>query len=223
MSEETQENNVKSTPSTIGELRDAIFNKVTMIRPRKHDDSFQWFSPDAHVIGMTAAAVNSTAAAFDQNFWPGLVDLLNKSSDEKIDFEAEVFKAYEVIFKYLERCTDKDSGDMTFMDTLEAVGWNDMSEVGKVAYMSMYSQYFFARFWVACRQLLELGTPPAKVFDRIAQDTGDLMRMVNNNIDPSQEGVYRINKAVEFAVKAGLSDRTIETAVANAIVKARSE
>jgi hypothetical protein len=208
-------------PTNRKELRDAIFNQVTMIRPKTPDGTTQWFSPDAHVIAMVTSAVNSTAAAFDRNFWPGLVEVLSKAGGEGFDFEQEVFGAFKVIHDFFERSTTEECAkDMTFMDTLDAVGWNNMSEIGKVAYMSMFSQYFFARFWVACRQLYEMGTPSNVLASRIFSDAGELLRMLDNDVNPEKEANLRLRNAVEFAVRAGLSTRLIETITTSALSEA---
>jgi hypothetical protein len=212
-----QETKPKAVPTSLQELNEALFNKVTMFRPAANDKSYQWFSPDAHVIGMVTSAMNSTAAAFRQDYWPELVALMRKATDNEFDFDEEVLKAHDVMFAYLKRITDKNIPDLTYLQTLVECGWNDIKPSAQITYMSMFSRYFMARMWVACRQQLAMGTQPAKKFDEIAENAGELIRLMTENANPEQEAKHVLEDAVRRAISAGIPARVVSTIVDKAV------
>jgi uncharacterized membrane protein len=201
-------------------IRRSKLNKFTMFRPAANGASAQWLSPDAHVVAMIGAAINSVATAFDKKFWPQLDDIMTKAVGPQ-EFEENTYKAYEAFYKFVERSTDKENTDTTFMEALEAVGWNEVPATGQVAYISMISYYFMSRFWVACRQQLALGVPPAKVFNQVAENAGEVMRLMAGNIDPQSEAVLKLARATQFAIDAGLTSATIQATIASSEVAAR--
>jgi hypothetical protein len=202
------------------ELDSLLFNKITMVKPKGYGDDTQWFSPDAHVVAMVAQCVDHVAAAFETDFWPELTKTICKAHDlTEEELEQHVVAAFKVIHDFFQRATDGTAEDMTYLDALNNVGWANMHPAGRVAYMAMVSQYFFARFWVACRQLVRMGIEPSQVFGKIASNAQELMRLVNENVTPEVEAVNRLKKAVLFAKGADFSNYMINRVVEETILE----
>jgi hypothetical protein len=201
------------------ELDSLLFNKITMVKPKGYGDDTQWFSPDAHVIAMVSSCVNHVSVAFETDFWPELTKTMCKAYDlTPEELEQHVVAAFKVIHDFFKRATDGAAEDITYLDALNNVAWDTMHPAGRVAYMSMVSQYFFARFWVACRQLIRMGVEPSQVFEKIAGNAEDLMRLVNENIEPEVEAVARLKRAVAFAKSSQFSNYMINQVVEEAIL-----
>lgn len=165
--------------------------------------------------------MDSVAAAFETNYWPELTNTLSQLTEgDPAKLEERIVACFPTIREFIKRSTDLEVGDKSLMETLEACGWNELDPVGKIAYCAQMNLYFMARFWVACRQLLEIGESPTKLYNKVAEDASTLMRFADQNIDPRVEALADIEKAVRKAFLAGLSSATISHAVASAEVAA---
>jgi uncharacterized membrane protein len=220
----SEDNNKDNKIEAKEKLRKSLLSNTTMVRPTKPNGSIGWMSPEMTILSIFSQAPSAVGGAFEGDHWPLLTDTMSKLTDDsKEKLQEAVMEAWPIIAKYMDRCTDRTANDITYLDCLEGCGWNDMNNVGKITYMSMFGMFVFARYWVVARQMLEMGTPSEKIVDEVANSAITMLRMYDQQIDPTSEAISDIRKAIDKAVKLDMSISMIMSIVEKCVANSALE
>lgn len=173
-------------------------------------------NPQADVTVMMKYTLEHVAAALYKNAWPEVTNklsaLLGKTAEQFVADDCR--KAHNAVYEFIRATYYPQEGHashMTFMETLDDVGWRDVSYEGRMAYLYALGLFYLSRCWVIGRQSQALGMPPACDFQDIAVAAGIEIRLFDQDIDPKQDAATVVREAVKYAMQLGLRKEDVDS------------
>jgi hypothetical protein len=204
-------------PTTPEQLKQRLTENF--ISRRATDEGFI-HNPQADVTVMMKYMLEHVAAALHKQAWPEVFNKLAALRGVPVEqFVSEDCRlAHNAVYEFI-RDTYYMRPDhethMTFMETLDATGWRDVSYEGRMAYLYALGLFHLSRCWVIGRQSQTLGLPPACDFQDIAVAAGIEIRMFDQDIDPKQEAAAVVREAVKYALHLGLRKEDVDGIVSS--------
>lgn len=198
-------------------LRKLLLNGYTAMRPLENDE---FYNPQADVTYMLAYVMRTIESSFQTNNWPDLTEFLTEDKGEDPDeiFE-QLRQMHLTVGRMIAWITHENPQEevKTIYEAMDQAGWMDIPRNARVGYLSMLGLTILARVWVVGKQGHLIGNSPKKPIDKVAEATSQVMRMVDQQVNPSLEAVRVLTAAVQHAGSLGMPMSVVLQTVNNVL------
>lgn len=195
-------------PKTPDELREALYASYARRRDVT-DKSGRYLNLAADIRHMLGSSIELIASVLQHKNWPEYFEALKDDSLNEEELQRQVWIAAEKIVKFCERACDATQVEYGLRDTLKAVGWDEIPVKGRMLYLSMFGLCMLARTWTVCKQEVGVGVPANTAFEPIAVSATQMLRLLDQKIDPVDEAIDTLEHAVKHALYLGLSRESV--------------